>query len=62
MKQNLITGLLTALKSGGTRLACGIAAALLLAAGYDQGFYDMKEAVKEYCDFLDKGGYFEYGK
>ena len=33
MKQNLITGLLTALKSGGTRLACGIAAALLLAAG-----------------------------
>lgn len=34
----------------------------LLEAGYDQGFYDMKEAVKEYCDFLDKGGYFEYGK
>ena len=29
---------------------------------YDQGFYDMKEAVKEYCDFLDQGGYFEYGK
>ena len=34
----------------------------LLEAGYDQGFYDMKEAVKEYCDFLDQGGYFEYGK
>ena len=34
----------------------------LLAAGYDQGFYDMKEAVKEYCDFLDAGGYFKYGK
>ena len=23
---------------------------------------DMKEAVKEYCDFLDAGGYFKYGK
>ncbi|SEH30342.1 ADP-glyceromanno-heptose 6-epimerase [Selenomonas sp. KH1T6] len=34
----------------------------LLEAGYDQGFYDMKEAVKEYCDFLNQGGYFEYGK
>ena len=34
----------------------------LLAAGYDQGFYDMREAVKEYCDFLDNGGYFKYGK
>lgn len=34
----------------------------LLAAGYDLGFYDMYEAVKEYCDFLDKGGYFKYGK
>ena len=32
----------------------------LLAAGYDGGFYDMKDAVKEYCDFLDKGGYFNY--
>ena len=31
-------------------------------AGYDQGFHDMREAVKEYCDFLDRGGYFEYGK
>ena len=34
----------------------------LLEAGYDQGFCDMKEAVKEYCDFLNQGGYFEYGK
>lgn len=34
----------------------------LLAAGYDQGFTDMDEAVKEYVDFLDKGGYFAYGK
>ena len=34
----------------------------LLEAGYDQGFYDMKDAVKEYCDFLDNGGYFKYGK
>ncbi len=34
----------------------------LLAAGYDQGFYDMKDAVKEYCDFLEAGGYFSYGE
>ncbi len=34
----------------------------LLAAGYDLGFYEMKDAVKEYCDFLDKGGYFTYGE
>lgn len=34
----------------------------LLEAGYDQGFYDMYDAVKEYCDFLDEGGYFKYGK
>ena len=34
----------------------------LLEAGYDEGFYDMYEAVKEYCDFLDAGGYFKYGK
>ena len=34
----------------------------LLAAGYDEGFHDMKAAVKEYVDFLDNGGYFEYGK
>jgi len=34
----------------------------LLAAGYDGGFYDMKDAVKEYCDFLEAGGYFTYGK
>ena len=32
----------------------------LLAAGYDQGFYDMKDAVNEYCDFLEAGGYFSY--
>lgn len=34
----------------------------LLASGYDQGFTDMEEAVKEYVDFLDHGGYYEYGK
>ena len=34
----------------------------LLAAGYDEGFHDMVAAVKEYCDFLDAGGYFQYGK
>lgn len=34
----------------------------LLAAGYDLGFYDMREAVKEYCDFLNAGGYYKYGK
>lgn len=34
----------------------------LVSAGYDLGFTDMKEAVKEYCRFLDEGGYFEYGK
>lgn len=34
----------------------------LLAAGYDQGFYEMEDAVAEYCKFLDEGGYFIYGK
>ena len=34
----------------------------LLAAGYDGGFTDMKDAVKEYCDFLMAGGYFTYGE
>lgn len=34
----------------------------LEAAGYDLGFTDMYEAVKEYCDFLEAGGYFIYGK
>jgi ADP-L-glycero-D-manno-heptose 6-epimerase len=34
----------------------------LLAAGYDGGFTDMKDAVKEYCDFLAAGGYFTYGE
>lgn len=34
----------------------------LLAAGYDGGFHDMKDAVAEYCHFLDEGGYFVYGK
>ena len=32
----------------------------LLAAGYDQGFYDLNSAIKEYCDFLNAGGYFSY--
>ena len=36
--------------------------AKLLAAGYDGGFHDMRDAVKEYCDFLSAGGYFTYGK
>ena len=34
----------------------------LMDAGYNEGFHEMKEAVKEYCDFLDQGGYFIYGK
>lgn len=34
----------------------------LLAAGYDEGFHEMKDAVKEYVEFLNQGGYFEYGK
>ncbi len=34
--------------------------AQLLAAGYDQGFHELEDAVKEYCDFLDNGGYFTY--
>lgn len=34
----------------------------LLAAGYDEGFTDMEQAVKEYVDFLDQGGYFKYKK
>ena len=32
----------------------------LMEAGYDEGFYDMKDAVKEYVDFLEAGGYFSY--
>ena len=32
----------------------------LMDAGYNEGFHEMKEAVKEYCDFLDQGGYFIY--
>ena len=34
----------------------------LLAAGYDGGFTPMEEAVKEYCDFLNAGGYFLYAE
>lgn len=34
----------------------------LFAAGYDGGFTNMKDAVKEYCDFLAAGGYFVYGE
>ena len=34
---------------------------LLLEAGYDEGFTEMKVAGKEYCDFLKAGGYFAYG-
>ena len=36
--------------------------AALLAAGYNGGFFAMKDAVKEYCDFLASGGYFTYGE
>ena len=34
----------------------------LLAAGYDEGFTPMADAVKEYCTFLDAGGYFTYAE
>ena len=34
----------------------------LLAAGYNGGFTDMRDAVKEYCDFIAAGGYFTYGE
>ena len=34
----------------------------LRAAGYDEGFHEMADAVKEYVDFLNAGGYFQYGK
>ncbi len=34
----------------------------LLTAGYDEGFHEMSDAVKEYVGFLDAGGYFVYGK
>lgn len=34
----------------------------LLAAGYDGGFTEMRHAVRRYCDFLQDGGYFIYGK
>ena len=30
----------------------------LEAAGYDEGFYKLEDAVFEYCKFLDEGGYF----
>lgn len=36
--------------------------AKLLEAGYDEGFYALEDAVKEYCDFLERGGYFTYGE
>ena len=32
--------------------------AKLEAAGYDGGFYSLEDAVREYCEFLDAGGYF----
>lgn len=34
----------------------------LLAAGYDRGFYKLEDAVADYCECLDQGGYFTYGK
>jgi ADP-L-glycero-D-manno-heptose 6-epimerase len=34
----------------------------LMESGYDQGFHEMKDAVKEYCGFLEQGGYFTYGE
>ena len=30
----------------------------LIRAGYDGGFSDFNESVKNYCDFLDNGGFF----
>ena len=33
----------------------------LITAGYDGGFTDINQAVKEYCQLLDKnGGYYSY--
>ena len=32
----------------------------LLEAGYDRGFHELEDAVKEYCEFLDNEGYFAY--
>ena len=32
----------------------------LINAGYDGGFTDINQAVKEYCQILDNGGYFNY--
>lgn len=34
----------------------------LLEVGYDGGFADMGAAVKDYCGFIARGGYFTYGK
>ncbi len=34
----------------------------LRAAGYDLPFTEMEDAVKEYVEFLEQGGYFLYGK
>lgn len=35
----------------------------LLSVGYDEGFFEMEDAVKEYCDGLKKnGGYFDYNE
>ncbi len=31
----------------------------LLGAGYDGGFTNINDAVKEYCEFLEDGGYYE---
>lgn len=31
----------------------------LLRAGYDGGFTNINDAVKEYCQFLEEGGYYE---
>ena len=36
--------------------------AALVAAGYTGGFTPMEQAVKEYCDFLNAGGYFSYAE
>jgi ADP-L-glycero-D-manno-heptose 6-epimerase len=32
----------------------------LLAVGYNQGFHSLEQAVEEYCQFIDAGGYFTY--
>ena len=34
----------------------------LYKAGYDRGFWNYKDAIRHYVEFLEAGGYYEYGK